>query len=420
MQDNLHTNQMDELASEGWTQMKDLLQKHDLEEKKKPGMIAFWAYRIGGIAACILLAVAAFTYFSNSQTDHKNIAHLKNNNLPIISPQKENTENDKNDKNAHITEKTESTNSGNLKLHQAKTNQPNPATRIIIQNIHHSPNTIYLPVIGQDEKIDKLVLTSFARKIKEGQESIKVNFKNPAKIDSLKNLKRPDLKIDSKKKTGKLPVEFYAGAGFNISGKKSHQNVVSASRINIHPSVRVIFPLNDKFSIQTGLYAFSSINAKEASAKEKELVNNINANLYYKINTTNIVKAAYFDVPITINYKLSKNWTAGTGLEISRLHKFDVKEVEESYDYNENLTATSVERFVGISTYGAQALKNKITIKKWEPRLVLETTFKTGPLLLSAGYHYGLSSSITIKEPNGTTNHFKNEYFKVGVQYQLK
>lgn len=416
MQENLHKNQLDELADEGWMQMKDLLQKHGLEEKKKPGIIAFWVYRTGALTACILLAISAFIYFSDSKMENKNIARIDNHN-PASSSKKEsikiNSENKKNEK--HLSDNPIQSKSG-----IQKNDQSNRATKTIIQNIHTSPNTIYIPAIGQKEKIDNHVFTSYVKNIKKEQASIKMNFKNYSKIDFSKNFTQPDLKINATNEEIKLPVEFYGGAGFNISGKEKNKSAFSISRINIHPSARIIFPLNQKLSIQTGLYAFSSIKSKEAMTKEKELVNNINANLYYKINTTNIVKTVYFEVPVTVQYHLSKNWTAGGGLKISRLNTFDVKEVKESYDYNENITATSIERYVAMGTTGTQALKNKLTIKKWEPGLVLETTYKKGPVLFSAGFHYGLSPSITIKNPNGITNHFKNDYFKLGVQYRIK
>lgn len=409
---------MDELASEGWAQMQDLLTKHGLEEKKNPKTIAFWAFRIGGLAACILLAIATYTFFYHPGTDHKNIAHVENTSVVAPLLKKETAENKEEIK---TSEKNTTSNTVTSKNSSPKITHANKATKINIQSIHQSPNTIYLPVVGQNEKIDKIVRTSYVGKVKADEEDIKGKFKYPLKIDSLKEFDIPVLELNTQKKTTKLPVEFYAGAGFNISGKSKNQPAFSTSGISIHPSARIILPLNEKFSIQTGLYAFSSINAKEASAKEKELVNNLNANLYYKINTTNIVKAGYFDIPVTLNYHLSKSWTAGAGLEISRMYKSDVKEVEESYDYNENITATLIERYVSAaSTFGSPALKNKITIKKWEPRFVLETTLKKGPFLFSAGYHFGPSPSITMKELNGGTNHFKNEYIKIGVQYKIR
>lgn len=415
MQENLDTNQMDELATEGWAQMKDLLQMHGLEETKKPGVIAFWAYRIGGLAACILLAVAAYTFFFKSGFGNKDIAHVENKNLTATSSQKEMTGNNKENKTMAKTGSIAS----EKRLSGTPQNNKTPlATKINIQKILQSPNTIFLPAPGQTEKINKIVLTSFARKINQQEEKLRVPI--PENIDLPKAPLSSSLKKEEKLPKGNLQVELYAGAGFNISGKRNHQPDFSLSRINIHPAVRVVFPLNKKLSLNTGVYAFSSINAREASSEEKELVNNVNANLYYTINKASMLKASYFEIPVTLNYHLTKNWTAGAGLEISRLYQFNVKETEKSYDYNENITATNIDRNITVGTLAAPAKKDKISLKKWDPGLVLETTVKTGPLLFSAGYHYGLSPSITINEVNGSTNHFRNEYFKVGIQYQMK
>ncbi len=415
MHENLDTNQMGELATEGWTQMKDLLQKHGLEEKKKPRLILFWAYRIGGLAACILLAIVAYTFFIKTEPAQKNIAHLQYKHLRTPSSKEENT---KNNKEGLTAGKTGSIKSEN-KISGAPHNRQTPSTtKINIREILESPNTILLPGPGQVERINEIIMTSYAPKIIVQKKSLGVPL--PQNLDFLKEPLPFSLVKDEKLAKVNLPVELYAGAGFNISGKRNQQADFNLSQINIHPSLRIVFPLNKKLSLNTGLYAFSSITAREASTEEKELVNNVNANLYYTLNKASILKASYFEIPVTLNYHLSKNWTAGTGLEISRLYQFNVKETEESYDYNENITATNVDRNVTVGTLAAPATKDKISLNKWDPRLVLETTFKTGPLLFSAGYHYGLSPSISINEANGTINHFKNDYYKVGIQYRMK
>ena len=416
MQENADTNHINELANEGWSQMKDLLQKHGLEEKKKPGMIAFWTYRIGGLAACILLAIGAYTFFFQSGLDDKNIAHVKNRNITVPTSKKESLIGNK---KSEIAGKTGSTQFENINSGNHKKNQTPLAAKINIEKLLEAPNTIILPAPAEAERINKLIRTSFALKINQQQN--KVSMFLPVKIDipkqpltfSLNKVYEQHLKV-------KLPVELYAGAGFNISGKRNHQPDFNLSQINIHPAVRLVVPLNKKLSLHTGLYAFSSVNALEASTEKKELVNDVNANLYYTINKASMMKASYFEVPVTLNYHLSTNFTAGAGVEISRLYQFSVKETEKEYDYNENITATNLDRNITVSTLAAPAKKDKISLEKWDPRMVIETTFKKGPLLFSAGYHFGFSTSVTTEETNGTTNHFKNDYFKVGIQYQIK
>lgn len=413
MQENLDTNQMDELASEGWAQMKDLLQKHGLEEKKKPTVI-LWVYRIGGLAASILLAIVAYTFFFNSGPDQKTLANVEKEIPNISSSKHENTISNLGNKSGGTA--------GSIPLKNEspglpQISQTTSASKINIQNVLQSSKTIYIPVPGQAEIIKKAVLTTYARKIQKEEK-----LRNPLPINNV-TLKNPLLSSFKKTETNsekRSPVEIYAGAGLNISGKRKDQPGFDISQINIHPSIRIVFPLSKKLSLNTGLSAFSSLKAQNATTEEKELVNDVNANLYYTINKASILKASYFEVPVTINYHISRNWTAGAGLELSRLYQFKIKETEKTYDYNENLTATNLDRNLIISTLAAPAKKDKISLKKWNPGMVLETTFKTGSFLISAGYHYGLSPSITTVEANGTTKNFKNEYFKVGIQYQVK
>jgi len=213
-------------------------------------------------------------------------------------------------------------------------------------------------------------------------------------------------------------AQFFAGAGINIATGNMNSNSFFDG-INIHPGFTVAIPLTKKLSLHSGLWAFSSVHGKEVSSKERELVNNINSNLYYNINTTTIIKASYFDVPVTLHYSIHKNWSVGSGLQLSRLYKISIREQKESFDYNNTLFSATVDQFNATPARAAIAFPRKVEINKFEPRFVAETNLQQGKWLFSAGYYYGLGKSVTLKETDNTRHQYRNEYFKLGMHYRI-
>ncbi|MEO6838913.1 MAG: outer membrane beta-barrel protein [Ginsengibacter sp.] len=215
-------------------------------------------------------------------------------------------------------------------------------------------------------------------------------------------------------------VELYAGAGINISSAGNNfANSFNFKNLNIHPSVTVIIPLTRKLSLHTGLSAFSTIQGKEVSAQEKELVNNLSSNVYYNINTTSIIKASYFDLPLTLHYSINKSWSVGSGLQLSRLDKVKIKEESESFDYNNRLYSATVNQYSASPMVARAAFEKKLEIKKMEPRFIVETNLQQGRFLFSAGYYYSLEKSIILKEDYNSSRQYRNEYFKLGIQYRF-
>lgn len=215
------------------------------------------------------------------------------------------------------------------------------------------------------------------------------------------------------------PLRAFAGVGANVSAANNHSNAFQ-NELNIHPGITIIFPLSNKLSFHTGLWALSTIHGKEASAKEKELVNNFNSNIYYNIKTTSIVKASYFDVPMTLHYSISRNWSVGSGLQLSKLYKVNIKEQYQSYDYNNALYLASSQQFNSTPARAIAVFHKKIDIKKFETRFVAETNFETGKFIFTGGYYYGLGKTISIKDADNIDHQYRNIYFKLGIQYQIK
>jgi len=211
-------------------------------------------------------------------------------------------------------------------------------------------------------------------------------------------------------------VQIFAGVGVNLSKGK---NSFDLHDVNIHPGVTLIVPVSKRLSVHTGLWALSTIHGKEVSAKEKEILNQYNTNIYYNINTTTLIKASYFDLPVTLHYSCNKNWSIGTGFQLSKLYKVNIKEQKESYDYNNTLYAATVQQFNSTPARAAVAFQRKLDIKKFETRLIAETNYRTGKFLLSAGYYYGVKKTIWLKDAANSDHQYRNVYFKLGVQYRV-
>ena len=215
----------------------------------------------------------------------------------------------------------------------------------------------------------------------------------------------------------KRNIEIFAGAGLNFS--VADKSAGSLKDVNIHPGVTFIIPLHQKLTLHTGLWLLSTIHGKEVAASERQLMNNVAGNLYYDVRTTSIVKASYFDLPVTLNYSIDKNWSIGSGLQLSRLYRLSIKEQKENFDYNNTLYSASIAQYSSSPNRALAVFQNKATIKKYETRFVAEALFRKKQLLFSAGYYYGLGKTITVKNTNGTVQRYRNEYFKLGIQYKM-
>lgn len=212
-------------------------------------------------------------------------------------------------------------------------------------------------------------------------------------------------------------IRFFAGVGINVSAWNKNSHSFTFSNLNIHPGFAVIIPVSKKLSVHSGLWAFSTVHA-EVSVNKQERVNNLSSNIYYNIHTTSLIKASYFDIPLTLHYSIHKNWSVGTGLQLSKLYKMNMSEQKESFDNNMRLLATTPQ--YSSTTSQAAALQNKVDIKKYDPRFVAQANFQHGKWLFLAEYYYGLKKTITLIEANNATHPFRNTHFKLGIQYKIK
>lgn len=383
---------MQQLADEGWLQMKELLRKEGLTEVETvPASFLKRARPFLVIAACLIAFVICWYPFQ----------------LQNVTP-----------KSSHVANKI-------LDENQARTNEPAKQgikkemidpKRIIL----NSSNTVYVPYGTNDPLfLDSLVKMSLTKKVHGQPVGFVANITIMGLKDSIKKQPFSGPNNEKAKRKFSKRIQVYAGAATNVPSVNNNPFSFDLSKPNIHPSITLIIPFDHEFSLHTGLYAMSTLHGKEVSTKEREMINNMSANLNYNINTTSIIKASYFDLPITFHYQFTKKWSVGTGVQFSKLYKVNVKEQKESYDYNNRLFLITTNTYSGGPARISGTSEKKVAIKAFEPRLVLETDFKSGDWLFSAGYFYGTGKSITLLQPNGTWQHYRNKYIKLGIQYRL-
>lgn len=398
-----HIPGMQQLADEGWMQMREMLRKEGLAEiKEAPVSFLKKSYLITGIAVCLLTIIIIFLPFQ-----------LFNSRLVLsgLSPQK-----------MALNEPLQNVAKNESKVKEEIKESLETSKKIVTPKkiILNSSHTVYVPTGKNDLMfLDSLVKASLARNVPVEKNIFIKDFKI---IDRTGTIKKETLSIPKTKKLKNSflkKLQIYAGVSTNIPSTNNGLFSFEASKLNIHPSFTLIVPLHEKLSLHTGLFAMSTIHSKEVTTKEKEVINNMAANVFYKINTTSIIKASYFDLPVTLHYNLSQNWSVGAGIQLSKLYKVNVKEQKESYDYNNSLIETTTLRYNSNASQAATTFQKKVEIKSFEPRFLFETGLKQGPWLFSAGYYYAVGKSITLQQPNGASQQYNNQYLKLGVQYRF-
>ena len=400
MENDNHITDMQQLADTGWKQMHEMLQQHGLTENTRVSLPAARSRKLFSLAAACVFSILILSF-----------PYILNNKFYSPIGNKAKTATTLSQKQGAVTQ--------SVKMISAV--RP---PMLFAGGIANLPEK--LKVVFIDTKVEKFTIPVQSQREAALQNAACKNISVPASV-SFPQLKQDSTKdtvvpasLPKRKNTGSLQakkVRFFAGAGMNVPIGSKHANTFF-NDVNIHPGVTVVIPVSKRLSLHSGLWAFSVVHGKEVSARERELVNNMNGSPYYNINTTSVIKASYFDIPVTLHFSINKNWSAGSGFQLSRLYKINIREQRESYDYNNLLFSATVQQYTSTPARAAVVFQKKVEIKKYEPRFVAETNIKEGKWLFSAGYYYGLGKTITLKETN-TNRQYRNEYFKLGIQYRI-
>lgn len=393
MEPGENMNDFDDLAKEGWFKMNDLLNQNLPHSRKEHGPLFLRKpFLLAAAIAILLVTGLSVFYFSDQQMrEAKTVANKEN---FYKSDQK--------------TEKTTPLESVSPTLINAKKN----STPRDLPIISRYSTTRLVNAFDEKKFLDSLAYATVMKAV-PAKETIPLKSVLK-KTDSVKF--EPHFKLTDSRNPNRKKVQLFAGAGINFSNNR----MLSLENINIHPSIRAVIPVNSNWGIHAGLSVFSALHGSYKNEGEIEYVNNVVDNVLYKISTTSVVKVKYYDLPISLHYKVSECLTAGAGVQFSKLQKMDVSEKKESFDYNNNLTATNTERFTSSSASVYGSYEKKIEAREWDNRLILESTWKKDRFLISAGYIHGLNPAIKLLQTDGSRTNYRNSYFKVGVQYQLR
>lgn len=399
---NNNKNEMQKLAETGWRQMHERLREKGLSAEPVSFSIPLKKrnLRMPIAAFVFFILIFSYPYILNDHVSSSSISKIKPQNS---SPEKvvkhsiseKEIETGKNQTaSVSFQQKNLLRNKLNIQLSQLKKEKEvdllQTRKRYLLQKFS-SENSLSIPLPPSDSPVETEVRIQKTNSVASPKKSKNVSKK----------------------------IQILAGIGVNASIGNNHLHSFDLNDLNIHPGLTVIFPLSSKLSLHSGLWAFSTIHGKEIITKEKELVNNFASNVYYNINTKSIIKASYFDVPLTLHYSINKNWSVGSGLQLSKLYKVSIKEEKESFNYNNTLASASAYQYNRSPMAAAAVFQKKVEIKKFEPRFIAETNFEQHRFLFSAGYYYGLGKTITVKDANNSSHEYRNEYFKLGIQYKI-
>ncbi len=368
--------EMQQLAEKGWMQMQEMLRQHALNAEapvlapssKKRNFLPL-------IAACLFFSLI-FTCFFIFNNQH----HIEDVNAGSKTSNHSKTVVNDSTTTAKPPVTTIPQVATSEIISQEKNNLPGKLNTAFIQSpkvqftegkqtqadVVKQPESAASKKISTEklstEKLSTETITS-----KPGlKEDTATNILNP---DSLPKTRKPKIPVSKK-------IRLFAGAGLNVPAWNKNPNSFPLTNLNIHPGFTIVVPLTEKLSLHSGLWAFSTVHGREVSAKEQQLVNNLGSNLYYNITTTSIIKASYFDIPLTLHYSINKNWSVGSGLQLSKLYKVNIREQKESYDYNNMRMMATTEQYSSTPSQAAAALQKKLEIKKYEPRFVVEANFE--------------------------------------------
>ncbi|MGN6532001.1 MAG: outer membrane beta-barrel protein [Ginsengibacter sp.] len=401
MDNNKDINDLQKLAETGWQQMHEILREKGLSKEPVSFSIASKKRNLWMAIAAIVffMLILSYPYILNSPVSVSLNSGIKPENASsekIVKQQlsENGSHSEKNHSQVYYQQK---------KLLQEKLNSQ-------------------LSQLKKEKEVDLLqrrkiyLLEKFST---ENGRNISIPPSDLPIDNNIKFHKSNSVTSPKKSKNVSKKIQIFAGAGANVSIGNNNMHSFNLTDLNIHPGITFICPVSSRLSIHSGLWAFSTIHGKEVITKEKELVNNFASNVYYNINTTSIIKASYFDVPVTLHYSINKNWSVGSGLQLSKLYKVSIKEEKQSFDYNNTLASASVAQYNRTPMAAAAVFQKKVEIKKFEPRFVVEANFEKNHFLFSCGYYYGLDKTITVKDANNSNHEYRNEYFKLGIQYKI-
>lgn len=158
-----------------------------------------------------------------------------------------------------------------------------------------------------------------------------------AQLLSRRNTDLNNEENDNTENSHPLHISLRLKANGGSSFGKSQQNfnpVLKGTPVDIYPAVYVSKKFSDKVGIQAGLAVVSPVDISNASLN-RSIANPGRTAVAMAVETRDnfeISRLYYVDVPVTVQYHLSKRFTVGSGLQLSILEKIIGR--RQRVDYN--------------------------------------------------------------------------------------
>jgi hypothetical protein len=208
----------------------------------------------------------------------------------------------------------------------------------------------------------------------------------------------------------------------NMAGHVS-QSEQQLYDLPVYPSLLASVNISQKFSLSTGISAFTPGNFGSTATPPQSLVmsGSTEPTNFSVVNGKETIRQAYYwQVPVTLNFSLRKNLTLSAGTSLAFLQKVLIQRDETAYSYSPSVnTSTNTSR----SLLSADALSNTsagatYSVRRFDPRMVLGAQYQLNRFQIGVQYGRSISNSVVFKNaPDGKGN--KNEILNFSVGYNL-
>ena len=208
----------------------------------------------------------------------------------------------------------------------------------------------------------------------------------------------------------------------NVTGNVS-QDAQQLYNLPVYPSLTASVDISKKFSLTTGISAFTPGNFGGAPSPNQVQVTS-GQYAFSAVSGKETIKQAYsWQIPMTINFAVKKNLTLSAGTSLAFLQKVLVQHDETVYNYAGPSSANSTNSNSESRLLSADALSNtnagaNYTVRRFDPRLLLGAQYQINRFQIGVQYGRAFSPSVVLKNaPDAKGN--KNEVFNFSVGYNL-
>lgn len=226
------------------------------------------------------------------------------------------------------------------------------------------------------------------------------------------SLKTSDAAKKDEQKKRKRLFSFEIGAYYNIGGSLSA----------VYPIATMGIPLSKKVFISLGAGLNSQVKIKDFAPKEFTVLNDTVNQTYFTVERKNVRKAAYIDLPVSINYKINNRFTVNAGIQLSVLQNVDIQTEEKAFDFQADLSQqVSPIVFATTSAYTPyQTYAQDYTVLKTNWRFIAGIGYQFKNAGVKFQYQQSFTPNYSLTDFNGVKSEKRLSVFTVGLTYRIR